>query len=171
MEKLSSFKLPPDIKGFFQKSGATTTDSNATQRIQCATQSNSPATQSNHRNTTKPARKTINLHRNKTKYPRNAINAHHKTTKPQLNQDPLQSPPSHSRTHHYQRTRLNVLCDIFTKDPKELLQSIVKAVHYLKELEDKQTGLEYCIMHYIFSVDTSLTEFEEEQIIKGIGTI
>jgi hypothetical protein len=33
--------------------------------------------------------------------------------------------------------------EIFTKDSKELLDSILKAAYYLQKLEDKQTGIEY----------------------------
>lgn len=71
------------------------------------------------------------------------------------------------------RILLTLLRDIFTKDPKELQQSILQAIHYLNELEDKQTGLEYLetMMNYIFGGDTSLTESEKDQIIQGIGKI
>ena len=71
------------------------------------------------------------------------------------------------------RILLTLLRDIFTKDPKELQESILKALHYLTELEDKQTGLEYLntMMHYIFGVDTSLSESEKDEIIRGIDTI
>lgn len=70
------------------------------------------------------------------------------------------------------RILLTLFRHIFTKDSKELQQSILQSFKYLNKLEDKQTALEYLetMIRYIFSVDTSLTSTEKEQIIQGIET-
>ncbi len=67
---------------------------------------------------------------------------------------------------------LTLFRDIFTKDPNELLESIYRSIHYLNELEDKQTGLAYfeTMMRYIFSAAKDLTKKDVEKIIKRFGT-
>lgn len=62
--------------------------------------------------------------------------------------------------------------DIYTKDPNELLQSIFRSIHYLIELEDKQTGLEYfeTMMRYIFSAAKNITKKDVEKIIQRLET-
>lgn len=62
--------------------------------------------------------------------------------------------------------------DIYTKDPNELLQSLFRSIHYLLELEDKQTGLEYfeTMMRYIFSAAKDLTKKDVDEIMKQFET-
>lgn len=62
--------------------------------------------------------------------------------------------------------------DIFTKDTNELLESVYRSIYYLKELEDKQTGLEYfeTMMRYIFSAAKDLTKNDVEEMIKRFET-
>ncbi|MEI3612634.1 Rpn family recombination-promoting nuclease/putative transposase [Pseudogracilibacillus sp. SO30301A] len=54
---------------------------------------------------------------------------------------------------------------------EELLDTIAKAVHYLRELEDKQTGMEYfeTVMRYIFSAAKNLTREDVNEIVRIIG--
>lgn len=68
------------------------------------------------------------------------------------------------------RIVLTILRDIFTKDSRELPESILRAVYYLQELEDKQTGIEYfeTLMRYIFSARTDLTTNDMDIIINKI---
>ncbi len=63
---------------------------------------------------------------------------------------------------------LNILRDIFTKDGKDLQESILEAVEYLMKLEDKQSGIEYfeTFMRYIFSARANLTETDVKEIIE-----
>ena len=58
-------------------------------------------------------------------------------------------------------------------DDEELWETIVKAGKYLRELEDKQTGLEYfeTFLKYIFNVGKQLMKANAERIAKRIGTI
>ena len=70
------------------------------------------------------------------------------------------------------RIILNVFRDIFTKNSRGLQESILEAVEYLVELEDKQSGIEYfeTLMRYIFSARANLTKTDVKEIIKKIGT-
>ena len=70
------------------------------------------------------------------------------------------------------RIILNVFRDIFTKNSRGLQESILEAVEYLVELEDKQSGIEYfeTLMRYIFSARANLTETDVKEIIKKIET-
>ena len=63
--------------------------------------------------------------------------------------------------------------DIMTKSGKDLQQSLFRAVEYLTELEDKQTGIEYfkTVMRYIFSTRTELTEEDIQEMVGKIGNI
>lgn len=65
---------------------------------------------------------------------------------------------------------LTTLRDIFTKDSKELVQSILRATYYLQKLEDKQTGIEYfeILIRYIFSARADLTKKDMSKIIDKI---
>lgn len=69
------------------------------------------------------------------------------------------------------RIVLTIFRDIFTKDSKDLQGAILKAVEYLTELEDKQTGIEYfeTLMRYIFSAKANMTEADAKEIIEKIG--
>ena len=70
------------------------------------------------------------------------------------------------------RIILSVFRDIFTKNSRGLQESILEAVEYLVELEDKQSGIEYfeTLMRYIFSARANLTKTDVKEIIKKIGT-
>ena len=70
------------------------------------------------------------------------------------------------------RIILNIFRDVFTKDSRGLQESILEAVEYLVELEDKQSGIEYfeTLMRYIFSARANLTETDVKEIIKKIET-
>jgi hypothetical protein len=70
------------------------------------------------------------------------------------------------------RILLTLLRDIFTKDIDELIHSILKCIHYLQELEDKQTGIEFLetMIRYVFSAANNLTKRDMEIIIKEIET-
>lgn len=70
------------------------------------------------------------------------------------------------------RILLTLFRDIFTKNNDELLESIYLSIHYLNELEDKQTGLEYfeTMMRYIFSAAKDLTKKDVEKIITRFKT-
>ena len=60
----------------------------------------------------------------------------------------------------YLRIMLTLLRDIFTKDDNEFYKSFLKAIEYIKELEDKQSGIEYfeTMIRYIFSARKDLTK-------------
>ncbi|NLZ54395.1 MAG: Rpn family recombination-promoting nuclease/putative transposase [Thermoanaerobacteraceae bacterium] len=68
------------------------------------------------------------------------------------------------------RIILTILRDIFTKDSKELPESVLRAAYYLQELEDKQTGIEYLeiLIRYIFSARADLTKKDMNKIIDKI---
>ena len=62
--------------------------------------------------------------------------------------------------------------DIFTKDSKGLQDSIFRAISYLRELDDKQTGIEYfeTLMRYIFNARADLTRADFNSVVKKIET-
>ncbi len=68
------------------------------------------------------------------------------------------------------RIILTIFRDIFTKDANEFHESMIKAIKYLSELDDKQTGIEYfeTMMRYIFNVRSDLTERDVEKLIAKI---
>jgi len=68
------------------------------------------------------------------------------------------------------RILLTLLRDIFTKEGDKLQESILHSIHYLNELEDRQTGTEYLetIMRYVFSAGRSLTKRNVKQMITQI---
>lgn len=68
------------------------------------------------------------------------------------------------------RIMLTIFRDIFTKDNKDLIETILKSIEYLMELEDKQSGIEYfeTLMRYIFSSRIDLTKETANEIIKKI---
>lgn len=67
----------------------------------------------------------------------------------------------------YLRIMLTVLRDIFTKDQAEIYKTFEKAAEYIKELENKQSGIEYfeTMMRYIFSARTDLTKETANEIM------
>lgn len=70
------------------------------------------------------------------------------------------------------RILLTLLRDIFTKDIDELIHSILKCIHYLLELEDKQTGIEFLetMIRYVFSAAKYLTKDDMNKIRREIET-
>lgn len=72
----------------------------------------------------------------------------------------------------YLRIMLTVLRDIFTKDEAEIYKTFMKAVEYIKELENKQSGIEYfeTMMRYIFSARTDLTKETANEIMSKLET-
>ena len=68
------------------------------------------------------------------------------------------------------RIMLTIFRDIFTKDSKGLQETILRAIEYLVELEDKQTGIEYfeTLMRYIFSTKANMTDVDVKNIIEKI---
>ncbi len=68
------------------------------------------------------------------------------------------------------RIVLTIFRDIFTKDANEFHESMIRAIEYLSELDDKQTGIEYfeTMMRYIFNVRSDLTERDVEKLIAKI---
>jgi hypothetical protein len=60
----------------------------------------------------------------------------------------------------YLRIMLTILRDMFTKDEEKIHKTIMESIEYIKELEDKQSGIEYfeTMMRYIFSARTDLTK-------------
>ncbi|WP_075984863.1 Rpn family recombination-promoting nuclease/putative transposase [Bacillus andreraoultii] len=67
---------------------------------------------------------------------------------------------------------LTTLRDIFTKDSIDLFTTINRAVKYLRELEDHQTGIRYVetLLRYIFSAGRNLTKSEVVDMMKEIET-
>ena len=65
---------------------------------------------------------------------------------------------------------LTIFRDIFIKDANEFHESMIRAIKYLSELDDKQTGIEYfeTMMRYIFNVRSDLTERDVEKLIAKI---
>ena len=72
----------------------------------------------------------------------------------------------------YLRIMLTVLRDIFTKDETEIYKTFEKAAEYIKELENKQSGIEYfeTMMRYIFSARTDLTKETANEIMSKLET-
>ena len=68
------------------------------------------------------------------------------------------------------RILLTLLRDILTKDGDKLQESILRSIHFLSELDDRQTGTEYLetIMRYILSAGKSLTKRNVQKMITQI---
>jgi len=71
------------------------------------------------------------------------------------------------------RILLTIFRDIFTKDNKCLQESILRAAEYLRELDDKETGIEYfeTFMRYVFSAGKNLTKEDVVEIIEKMEYI
>ena len=67
---------------------------------------------------------------------------------------------------------MTIFRDIFIKDNQGLIESIFKAVEYLEELEDKETGIRYfeTLMRYIFSARTNMTKDNADVIMNKLET-
>ena len=72
------------------------------------------------------------------------------------------------------RTRIimTVFRDIIKKDAKGIIETIITAVEYLRELEDKETGIEYfeILIRYIFNAVQNIDKNDVDKIIKKIET-
>lgn len=68
------------------------------------------------------------------------------------------------------RIMLTLLRDIFTKDDNEFYKSFVNAIEYIKELEDKQSGIEYfeTMIRYIYSARKNLTKETADKLQKEL---
>lgn len=69
------------------------------------------------------------------------------------------------------RVLFSIFRDIFTKDNKELQESIYKAAILLLELESKSTGIEYfeTFIRYVLNAGHNLTKEDVDEIIEKIG--
>ena len=65
---------------------------------------------------------------------------------------------------------LSILRDLTTKDGKTAKATILRAIDYLRQLEDKQTGTEYLetLLIYIFSVASKIAKEDMEDIIEKV---
>ncbi len=72
----------------------------------------------------------------------------------------------------YLRIMLTLLRDIFTKDDEKFYKSLLKSVEYIKELEGKQSGIEYfeTMMRYIFSARKDLTKETADELQRKLKT-
>ncbi|MCB5560598.1 Rpn family recombination-promoting nuclease/putative transposase [Anaerosalibacter bizertensis] len=71
------------------------------------------------------------------------------------------------------RIILTIFRDIFIKDNKGIQESVERAARYLKELEDKQTGIEYfeTFIRYIISARPNLTRENMEDMRENVNRI
>ena len=72
----------------------------------------------------------------------------------------------------YLRIMLTILRDMFTKDEEKIHKTIMESIEYIKELEDKQSGIECfeTMMRYIFSARTDLTKETANEIMSKLET-
>lgn len=65
---------------------------------------------------------------------------------------------------------LTLMRDIFTTDTTKLLQSFYRSVHYLNELEDRQTGIEYfeTMIRYLLGSAKQLTKRDMENMMREV---
>jgi len=70
------------------------------------------------------------------------------------------------------RIVLTIFRDIFTKDSQVIRKSILRATEHLRELDDKQTGIEYfeTFIRYVLNAGQKLTKKEMNDIIGAIET-
>ena len=68
------------------------------------------------------------------------------------------------------RIAITILRDVQTKDIKGIIESILRAAEYLRQIEDKSSGIEYfeTLMRYIFSARADLTKKNINEIIDKI---
>ena len=71
------------------------------------------------------------------------------------------------------RIILTTMRYIYTEDIDDMIESILKALLYLSEIEDKQKGIEYfeTFMKYIFSAKPNLTVNNFDEIVKKMEGI
>lgn len=65
-----------------------------------------------------------------------------------------------------------VVREIFNPNNQELVQSIMKALTFLREIKNKEKGIDYLetMMRYVFSTGKNLTEEDAQQVMKQIET-
>lgn len=70
------------------------------------------------------------------------------------------------------RILLTIFRDVFTKDRQLIRKSILRAAEHLRELEDKQSGVEYfeTFIRYVLNAGQRLTKDDINDIIKKIET-
>jgi hypothetical protein len=70
------------------------------------------------------------------------------------------------------RIAIAMLRDIQGKDIKGIWEVLFRAAEYLRELEDKQTGIEYfeTLMRYMFNARADLTRADFNSVVKKIET-
>ncbi|MDQ2087085.1 Rpn family recombination-promoting nuclease/putative transposase [Herbivorax sp. ANBcel31] len=68
------------------------------------------------------------------------------------------------------RILLTIFRDIFSKDSKVVRKTVLRAAEYLKELDDRQTGIEYfeTFMRYILNARQRLTKEDVNDIVENI---
>ena len=71
------------------------------------------------------------------------------------------------------RITLTLLRDIFTTDPEKLIDSILRSVEFLQDIEDKQTGIQYfeTMLYYIIGSKTNLSKDDVQELIGKIEHI
>ncbi len=71
------------------------------------------------------------------------------------------------------RILLSIFRDIFVKDNKGIQDSILRAALYLRELDNKQTGIEYfeTFMRYILNAGQKLSKKDIEEIMVKIESV
>ena len=70
------------------------------------------------------------------------------------------------------RILIAIFRDVFTKDNKAIIQTVLRAAEHLGKLEDQQTGIEYfeTFLRYILNAGQKLTKEDIEDIIKKVET-
>ncbi len=68
------------------------------------------------------------------------------------------------------RILLTIFRDVFTKDNKAIIETVLRAAEHLGKLENQQTGIEYfeTFMKYILNASRKLTKEDVEDIIKKV---
>lgn len=68
------------------------------------------------------------------------------------------------------RILLTIFRDVFTKDNKAIIETVLRAAEHLGKLENQQTGIEYSetFMKYILNASRKLTKEDVEDIIKKV---
>ena len=70
------------------------------------------------------------------------------------------------------RILIAIFRDVFTKDNKAIIETVLRAAEHLGKLEDQHTGIEYfeTFLRYILNAGQKLTKEDIEDIIKKVET-
>jgi predicted transposase/invertase (TIGR01784 family) len=70
------------------------------------------------------------------------------------------------------RILITIFRDVFTKDNKAIIETVLRAAEHLGKLEDQQTGIEYfeTFLRYILNAGQKLTKEDIEDIIRKVET-